>query len=76
MTDIQITAEDVLSGIRATNGMSIQVKYYSANCENLLQMINNAGNGEQLVSPVYSMTTENNDTTVTVDNTYDYPTQI
>lgn len=68
MTDIQITAEDVLSGIKATNGMSIQVKYYSANCENLLQMINNAGNGEQLVSPVYSVLAESQSEEVTVSS--------
>ncbi len=70
MTDIQITAQDVLSGIKATNGMSIQVKYYSANCEDLLQMIqNNSGNGgERLVSPVYNLLSESQSTEVTVTN--------
>lgn len=32
--------------------------------------------GEQLVNSVYSAITENGETTETVDNTYDYPTQI
>ena len=42
MTDIQITAQDVLSGIKATGAMSVQIRYYSANCEDLLQRAGNS----------------------------------
>ena len=44
MTSFQVTAEDILAGMKATGSMSIQVKYYSANCEDLLQrMSGNSG---------------------------------
>ncbi len=43
MTTIRITAQDVIAGIKATGSMGIAVKYYSYNCEDLLQMIGNGG---------------------------------
>lgn len=48
MTDIQITTEDILAGIKSTGTMSIVVKYYNKNCENLLQMIGNGTDGYRI----------------------------
>lgn len=45
MTNVQVTYADVLAGIQGTDGMSIQIKYYSLSCEDILQMINNSGGG-------------------------------
>ena len=43
MTTIRITAPDVIAGIKATGSMAIAVRYYSYNCEDLLQMIGSSG---------------------------------
>ena len=43
MATIRVTAQDVIAGIKATGSMGIAVKYYSYNCEDLLQMISNGG---------------------------------
>lgn len=45
MTEFVITANDVISGIKATEAMSVEVRYYSYSCEDLLQMI--LGNNSQ-----------------------------
>lgn len=55
MTEFVITANDVISGIKATEAMSVEVKYYSANCEDLLQMINGSGTGFTIVNTVYDI---------------------
>ncbi|MBQ7521515.1 MAG: hypothetical protein IJU14_01390 [Clostridia bacterium] len=66
MTDIQITAQDVIAGIKATGTMSIVMKYYNKNCENLLQMINNSSNGVTTVSMVNTVIPVNSSSVVTV----------
>lgn len=43
MATIRITAQDVIAGIKATGSMAIVVRYYSYNCEDLLQMIGSGG---------------------------------
>lgn len=42
MNDIKITTQDVIAGLQMTQGGSIEISYYNANCEDLLQMINNS----------------------------------
>lgn len=55
MTEFVITANDVISGIKATEAMSVEVKYYSENCEDLLQMINGSGTGFTVLNTVYDI---------------------
>lgn len=55
MTEFVITANDVISGIKATEAMSVEVKYYSANCEDLLQMINGSSTGFTVLNTVYDI---------------------
>lgn len=71
MTNFQITSEDVLTGIKGTESMSIRVEYYSKSCENILQLIKNSGgiSGEQIVSPIYNLSVDNSSTEVTVAST-------
>ena len=57
MTEFVITANDVISGIKATEAMSVEIKYYSANCEDLLQMINGSGTGFTVLNTVYDIDT-------------------
>lgn len=57
MTEFVITANDVISGIKATEAMSVEVKYYSANCEDLLQMINGSSTGFTVLNTVYDIDT-------------------
>lgn len=59
MTSFQVTAEDILAGMKATGSMSIQVKYYSANCEDLLQMIGNGGSSFTQTNYQRQMTVSN-----------------
>lgn len=42
MKNILISVDNITSGIKMTHGGSIEVSYYNANCEDLLQMINNS----------------------------------
>ena len=55
MTDVVITAEDLTAGLELTQGGSLTVKYYNANCEDLLQMINGSGTGFTIVNTVYDI---------------------
>lgn len=55
MTEFVITANDVISGIKATEAMSVEIKYYSANCEDLLQMINGSSTGFTVLNTVYDI---------------------
>ena len=42
MTEAEITAEDILAGVKLTEGGTLTVKYYNKNCEDLLRRIGNA----------------------------------
>lgn len=55
MTDVVITAEDLTAGLELTQGGSLTVKYYNANCEDLLQMINSSGTGFTVFDTVYEI---------------------
>lgn len=55
MTEFVITANDVISGIKATEAMSVEVRYYSYSCEDLLQMINGSGTGFTVLNTVYDI---------------------
>lgn len=55
MTEFVITANDVISGIKATEAMSVEIRYYSYSCEDLLQMINGAGTGFTVLNTVYDI---------------------
>lgn len=39
MTDMEITADDVVTGVKLTEGGTLIVKYYNKNCEDLLSRI-------------------------------------
>lgn len=71
MTEFVITANDVISGIKATEAMSVEVRYYSYSCEDLLQMINGSGTGFTVLNTVYDIDTSTQASTifnVTEDN--------
>ena len=55
MTEFVITANDVISGIKATEAMSVEVRYYSYSCEDLLQMINGSSTGFTVLNTVYDI---------------------
>ena len=55
MTEFVITANDVIAGIKATEAMSVEVRYYSYSCEDLLQMINGSGTGFTVLNTVYDI---------------------
>lgn len=57
MTEFVITANDVISGIKATEAMSVEVRYYSYSCEDLLQMINGSSAGFTVLNTVYDIDT-------------------
>lgn len=40
MRNVSISVDDIVNGIKMTQGGTITVSYYNANCEDLLQMIN------------------------------------
>lgn len=39
MTEVEITADDVVTGVKLTEGGTLTVKYYNKNCEDLLRRI-------------------------------------
>ena len=55
MTEFVITANDVISGIKATEAMSVEIRYYSYSCEDLLQMINGSSTGFTVLNTVYDI---------------------
>lgn len=64
MTDIEITAEDIISGLQMTEGGTLTVKYYNKNCEDLFNRINNLSNSS------YKTVTANYDV-VEISNEYE-----
>ena len=59
MTTIRITAQDIIAGIKATGSMAIAVRYYSYNCEDLLQMIGSSGSAFTQTNYQRQMTVSN-----------------
>lgn len=55
MTDIEITADDLLAGLQLTEGGTLTVKYYNKNCEDLFNRINAINCGSQATSVVYAV---------------------
>ena len=55
MTDIEITAQDIITGLQMTEGGTLTIKYYNKNCEDLLRKINNIHNGSKGVSITHNV---------------------
>ncbi|MEE1076255.1 MAG: hypothetical protein UHY68_03205 [Acutalibacteraceae bacterium] len=55
MTDIEITAQDIIAGLQMTEGGTLTVKYYNKNCEDLLRRINNINNGSREISITHNI---------------------
>ena len=53
MTDIQLTAADLIAGLKMTQGGTMSIKYYSKSCEDLFELIGNAS-GAKIVTADYS----------------------
>lgn len=69
MTDIEITAEDIISGLQMTEGGTLTVKYYNKNCEDLFNRINNLSNSSyKTVTTIYDVVEISNEYE-TVDKT-------
>jgi|GEM_PF-2772066 len=65
MTDVEITADDLIAGLQFTEGGSIQIGYYNKSCEDLFNRI--AGNSDtQIVTPTYEAIAYNSDDFETV----------
>lgn len=64
MTDIEITADDLLAGLQLTEGGTLTVKYYNKNCEDLFNRINNLGSSYKTVTASYNTIETSNDFTV------------
>lgn len=55
MTDIEITAEDIIAGLQMTEGGTLTVKYYNKNCEDLFRRMSNMGNGSKVISVIHNI---------------------
>lgn len=55
MTDIEITAEDIISGLQMTEGGTLVVKYYNKNCEDLFGRISSMSNGSKVINVVHNI---------------------
>ena len=66
-TDIQLTAADLIVGLKMTQGGTMSIKYYSKSCEDLFELIGNES-GEKIVTANYSAVESDTDCTI-VDNT-------
>lgn len=64
MTDIEITADDLLAGLQLTEGGTLTVKYYNKNCEDLFNRINNLRSSYKTVTANYNTIETSNDFTV------------
>lgn len=55
MTEVEITANDIIAGVKLTEGGTLTVKYYNKNCEDLLRRINNINNGSREISIIHNI---------------------
>lgn len=61
MTEVEITADDVLAGVKLTEGGAITVSYYHKNCEDLCEDLSNS---KKLVNQLSADVTELQDETL------------
>ena len=61
MTDIEVTAQDVIAGLQLTEGGTLTIKYYNKNCEDLFKRING---GTAFNSATYYTTVKYSDLTI------------
>lgn len=65
MTDIEITADDIIAGLKLTEGGTLVVKHYNKNCEDLFNRINNLNNSSyKTATTSYNTIETSNDFTV------------